>query len=122
MLCRFNFDWDASEDTHEEKLHDGAILFGRGKLAGIDMRAQCEAAAQKEKLLLSDMRRARGDMTTEADRKADNARAARAAAIDEDPVYSSICLSALLACQLCCSRCNKSLPLLVHAVLACSPH
>lgn len=50
------------------------------------MRSQCEAAAQKEKLLLSDMRRARGDMTTEADRKADNARAARAAAIDEDPV------------------------------------
>lgn len=75
MRCRFNFDWDASEDTHEEKLHDGAILFGRGKLAGIDMRSQCEAAAQKEKLLLSDMRRARGDMTTEADRKADNARA-----------------------------------------------
>lgn len=96
QLCRFNFDWDASEDTHEDKLHDGTILFGRGKLAGIDMRAQSEAAAQKEKMLLSDMRRARGDITTEADRRADNARAARAAAMDEDPVRSFRACSWLL--------------------------
>lgn len=83
---RFNFDWEASEDTHEARLHEGPVLFGRGTLAGIDRKAQRELAAKREQQLLSDMRRARGDRTTAADIQADMARANRASHIDDDPV------------------------------------
>lgn len=87
VLHRFNFDWEASEDTHEARLHEGSVLFGRGTIAGIDRRAQREDAARREQQLLSDMRRARGDRTTAADIKADMARASRASHIDDDPVH-----------------------------------
>lgn len=86
ILYRFNFDWEASEDTHEARLHEGPVLFGRGTLAGIDRKAQREVAAKREQKLLSDMRRARGDRTTAADIQADMARANRASHIDDDPV------------------------------------
>lgn len=90
-LCRFNFDWEVSEDTHEARLHEGPVLFGRGTLAGIDRKAQRECAAKREQQLLSDMRRARGDRTTAADIQADMARASRASHIDDDPVRSLFC-------------------------------
>jgi ATP-dependent RNA helicase DDX23/PRP28 len=85
---RFNFDWDAKEDTFEPRLHEGGILFGRGVVAGVDRRAQRENAAHSEQMLLSRMRQARGELTTEADVQRDVARAARASHVDDDNVRS----------------------------------
>jgi len=45
---RFNFDWDAKEDTTRAgnplyaKLPESSILFGRGLVAGIDRREQLQ--------------------------------------------------------------------------------
>lgn len=51
---KFNFDWDASEDTSRDlnplydKKHEAALLFGRGMRAGIDRREQKRAALEIE--------------------------------------------------------------------------
>lgn len=89
MRCRFNFDWDAKEDTSQEKLHEGALLFGRGLRAGVDQRAQREALAKSEQTYLNQMRKARGEHTSDADVAADINRAQRAAHVDDDPVSLS---------------------------------
>lgn len=119
--CRFNFDWEASEDTHEARLHEGSVLFGRGTLAGTDRRAQREDAARREQQLLSDMRRARGDRTTAADIKADMARASRASHIDDDPVQpqpsclpGKACLGTVTSTQLCSCHVQRISCCLAH--------
>lgn len=91
VACRFNFEWDAKEDTYEAPLHEGSILFGRGVRGGVDHRAQREAAAQHEQSYLSQMRKARGEMTSAADVAADLQRAQRAALVDNDPVRCPFC-------------------------------
>lgn len=59
---KFNFDWDASEDTSKDMnplyngLHEATLLFGRGFRAGMDRREQKKAAAEVE---AEAMRRAR---------------------------------------------------------------
>lgn len=82
---RFNFDWDAKEDTYEARLHEGSLLFGRGQRAGMDARAQRESAARSEATYLNEARRARGQLTSAADLAADTSRAERAGLVDEDP-------------------------------------
>ena len=83
---RFNFEWDAKEDTYEARLHEGSLLFGRGVRAGVDYRAQREAAAHHEQSYLSRERSKRGQMTSAADVQADILRAQRASQVDDDPV------------------------------------
>jgi hypothetical protein len=88
-FCRFNFDWDAKEDTYEARLTEGSLLFGRGLRAGVDQRSQRENAAHREQTYLSQMRKARGELTSAADVAADVSRAQRAAHVDDDPVSTT---------------------------------
>jgi ATP-dependent RNA helicase DDX23/PRP28 len=82
---KFNFEWDAKEDTYEAPLHEGSLLFGRGMRAGVDRRTQREEAALHEQSYLSKERSKRGQMTSAADVKAAILRAQRASAVDNDP-------------------------------------
>jgi ATP-dependent RNA helicase DDX23/PRP28 len=82
---KFNFEWDAKEDTYEAPLHQGSLLFGRGMRAGVDRRTQREEAALHEQSYLSKERHKRGEMTSAADVQADILRAQRASAVDDDP-------------------------------------
>ena len=89
---RFNFDWDAKDDTSKDlnplydKLHEGAVLFGRGMLAGIDRREQLKEGAKKEQSALQMMRHSRGDRMTVDEIRADSERTSRAEKYDEDNV------------------------------------
>jgi len=59
---RFNFDWEAAEDTSRDlnpltkETTEAALLFGRGMRAGVDRREQKKAAAVHEKEILKKMR------------------------------------------------------------------
>lgn len=59
---RFNFDWEANDDTSRDlnplynNTHEAALLFGRGLRAGVDRREQMKAAAAHQKELLRKMR------------------------------------------------------------------
>ena len=59
---RFNFDWEANDDTSRDlnplynSTHEAALLFGRGLRAGVDRREQMKAAASHQKELLRKMR------------------------------------------------------------------
>ncbi|KAG1658975.1 hypothetical protein FOA52_008297 [Chlamydomonas sp. UWO 241] len=52
---RFNFDWDAGEDTSKDlnplyaNTHEAALMFGRGMRAGIDPREQKKQLVEQEK-------------------------------------------------------------------------
>lgn len=59
---RFNFDWEAGDDTSRDlnpltkETTEAALLFGRGMRAGVDRREQKKAAAVHEKEILRKMR------------------------------------------------------------------
>ena len=59
---RFNFDWEAAEDTSRDlnpltkETTEAALLFGRGMRAGVDRREQKKAAAMHEQEILRKMR------------------------------------------------------------------
>ena len=59
---RFNFDWEANDDTSRDlnplynNTHEAALLFGRGMRAGVDRREQMKDAASHQKELLRKMR------------------------------------------------------------------
>lgn len=63
---RFNFDWDAGEDTSKDlnplynKTHEAALLFGRGMRAGIDRREQKKVLVSLERDMLRKARSAAG--------------------------------------------------------------
>ena len=59
---RFNFDWEAGDDTSRDmnpltrETTEAALLFGRGMRAGVDRREQKKAAAAHEQQILRKMR------------------------------------------------------------------
>ena len=59
---RFNFDWEAQDDTSKDlnplynNTHEAALLFGRGLRAGVDRREQMKAAAAHQQDALKKMR------------------------------------------------------------------
>ena len=59
---RFNFDWEAGDDTSRDlnplynSTHEAALLFGRGMRAGVDRREQMKAAAAHQQKLMSKLR------------------------------------------------------------------
>lgn len=61
---RFNFDWEAQDDTSKDlnplynNTHEAALLFGRGLRAGVDRREQMKAAASHQQEMLKKMRQA----------------------------------------------------------------
>ena len=81
---KFNFDWDASEDTSRDlnplyqDTHEAALLFGRGFRAGIDRREQKKVAAEAEVETLRRFRSATGLSETGDDRRRAAARVDRA--------------------------------------------
>eukprot|EP00884_Botryococcus_braunii_P016864 jgi/Botrbrau1/3861/Bobra.0183s0086.1 len=85
---RFNFDWEATDDTSRDlnplynNTHEAALLFGRGLRAGIDRREQKKQAAEFEKEVMRKMRESQGIAETKEDRKADRERARAADAYD----------------------------------------
>eukprot|EP00878_Enallax_costatus_P032756 GHUV01036022.1.p1 GENE.GHUV01036022.1~~GHUV01036022.1.p1 ORF type:complete len:474 (+),score=130.89 GHUV01036022.1:170-1423(+) len=81
---RFNFDWDAKEDTSRDlnplynSLHQANLLFGRGMIAGIDRREQKKQAASVERDMLTKLRGAAGIAETAEMRAMARARDERA--------------------------------------------
>ena len=59
---RFNFDWEAQDDTSKDlnplynNTHEAALLFGRGLRAGVDRREQMKAAAAHQNDIMKKMR------------------------------------------------------------------
>ena len=59
---RFNFDWEAHDDTSRDlnplynNTHEAALLFGRGLRAGVDRREQMKAAAAHQRELMKKQR------------------------------------------------------------------
>ena len=59
---RFNFDWEANDDTSRDlnplynNTHEAALLFGRGLRAGVDRREQMKAAAAHQRELMRKQR------------------------------------------------------------------
>jgi ATP-dependent RNA helicase DDX23/PRP28 len=87
--ARFVFDWDAGDDTGaapgaaplvpRTAASDAALLFGRGRRAGVDVREQVKAAASVAAASAARARAAAGDATTAAHAATDAAAAAAAA-------------------------------------------
>lgn len=77
---KFNFDWDAKEDTSRDlnplynNLHEAALMFGRGMRAGIDRREQKKQSAQHEADSMRKIREAAGIVETNEMRRHDKAR------------------------------------------------
>ncbi|KAL4529677.1 hypothetical protein Ndes2437B_g08758 [Nannochloris sp. 'desiccata'] len=86
---KFNFDWDAKDDTSRDlnplyqDTHEAALLFGRGFRAGIDRREQKKASAEAETETLRRARSAAGGKETGEDRQRAAARANRANKYDD---------------------------------------
>ena len=82
---RFQFDWDASDDTTAGASRVAgatdapALLFGRGRRAGVDVREQVKAGAAVAAASAARARAAEGATTTAAHRAADAAAASAAA-------------------------------------------
>ena len=61
---KFNFDWEASDDTSRDlnplynSTHEATLLFGSGSRAGMDRREQKKEAAEHKAQLLRKMREA----------------------------------------------------------------
>jgi hypothetical protein len=59
---RFNFDWEAADDTSRDlnplynNTHEAALLYGRGLRAGVDRREQKKQAAEFEQKMMKKIR------------------------------------------------------------------
>ena len=59
---KFNFDWEASDDTSRDlnplynSTHEATLLFGSGARAGVDRREQKKQAAEHKAQLMRKMR------------------------------------------------------------------
>ncbi|KAK9864816.1 hypothetical protein WJX84_003059 [Apatococcus fuscideae] len=86
---RFNFDWEATDDTSRDlnplyqDPQTALLLFGRGMRAGVDRREQKKSSAAHENELLRKMREAQGLSETHEDRKRDRERGRAAEKYDE---------------------------------------
>ncbi|BDA42638.1 probable elongation factor G, mitochondrial at C-terminar half [Coccomyxa sp. Obi] len=86
---RFNFDWEAQDDTSKDlnplynNTHEAALLFGRGLRAGVDRREQMKAAAAHQQDVLKKMRQSAGVVETKEDRQRDRDRKLAAETYDD---------------------------------------
>ncbi|EIE24677.1 P-loop containing nucleoside triphosphate hydrolase protein [Coccomyxa subellipsoidea C-169] len=86
---RFNFDWEAQDDTSKDlnplynNTHEAALLFGRGLRAGVDRREQMKAAAAHQNDVMKKMRQSAGVSETKEDRQRDKDRKQAAEMYDD---------------------------------------